>query len=377
MDIGIIGTGYVADYYLGTLRLHPELRVKAITDRDPARRELVGRNWGVPVVDSVEALLADSDIRLIVNLTNPREHAGVSRRALQAGKHVYSEKPVAMAFEEAKELVALARSRGLQIVSAPCSVLSETAQTLWRALQKEVVGVPRLVYAEMDDGFVPKMVYRQWLSTSGFPWPYKDEFEVGCTIEHAAYVVSWLAMWFGPVLEVTAFSAALLPEQVKVPGEALSPADAPDFSVACLVFRNGVVARLTCGIVAPHDHKLTVIGDDGILYTDETWNYRARVFSRKMIRIRRRSMMSPLRTEHPLPPPPFGKPRTRGSQSMDFARGVAELAAAIEAGRECEKLSMAFSLHVNEVVLAISEAQGGRKTRITTDFPALPPGPWL
>lgn len=377
MNIGIIGTGYVADYYLGTLRLHPELRVKAITDRDPARRELVGRNWGVPVVESVEALLADNDIRLIVNLTNPREHAGVSRLALQAGKHVYSEKPVAMAFEEAKELVALARSRGLQVLSAPCSLLSETAQTMWRALKNEAVGVPRLVYAEMDDGFVPKMAYRQWLSTSGFPWPYKDEFEVGCTIEHAAYVVSWLAMWFGPVQEVTAFSAALLPEQVKVPGETLSPVDAPDFSVACLVFRNGVVARLTCGIVAPHDHKLTIIGDEGILYTDETWNYRARVYSRKMIRIRRRSMMSPLRTEHPLPPPPFGKPRTRGSQSMDFARGVAELAAAIESGRECEKLSMAFSLHVNEVVLAISEAQGGRKTSITTDFPALPPGPWL
>ena len=126
---------------------------------------------------------------------------------------------------------------------------------------------------------VHRMQYRKWQSVSGLPWPYKDEFEIGCTLEHAGYYLTWLAAWFGPAATVTSFASVQLPD--KLPGESLA-LDSPDFSVVCIQFASGVVARLTCSIIAPHNHELRVVGDDGVLYTDDCWDYRSPVYSRRM-----------------------------------------------------------------------------------------------
>ena len=338
MNVAIVGCGFVADYYLVTLPLHPELKVLGVTDTNAERADLLSQAYNVAKFASVDAVLQDARVELVLNLTNPRNHYEISKPALLAGKHVYSEKPLAMRMDQATELVELAEAKGLQISSAPCSTLSETAQTLWKGLREQVVGTPRVVYAEMDDGMVHKMQYRKWLSVSGVPWPYKDEFEVGCTLEHAGYVLSWLATWFGPAATVTSFASVQLPD--KVPGETLNM-DSPDFSVACIQFRNGVVARLTCSILAPHDHTLKIVGDLGVLSTHDTWDYRSPVHSRKMVTIRRRTFMNPLRKAHALPPNPYKKVKTKGAQSMDFARGPAELAAAVREGRP-SRLSARF-----------------------------------
>ena len=113
---------------------------------------------------------------------------------------------------------------GLGLASAPCSLLGETAQTVWRALRERVVGTVRLVYAEMDDGMVFRMPYRSWVSAAGVPWPAKDEFEVGCTFEHAGYYLTWFPAFFGPARTVTAFSACLAPDkQTDVPPATRGP----------------------------------------------------------------------------------------------------------------------------------------------------------
>lgn len=374
MNVGIVGCGFVADYYLGTLPLHPHLRVVGVHDRQPDRARLLAARHGVPVVGSLDSMLRDPGVDLVLNLTNPRDHFAVSQAALECGKHVYSEKPLAMSMTEARALVDLATRQGLQISSAPCSLLGECAQSMWKAIRDEAVGPVRVVYAEMDDGMVHRMQYRRWLSASGLPWPYKDEFEVGCTMEHAGYVLSWLAAWFGPARSVTAFASAQVGD--KVPGERLEPPDAPDFSVACIQFEGGVVARLTCSILAPHDHTLRVIGDEGVLYTGDTWDYHSPVHSRRLLTVRRRTFLSPWRRRHRVGPSPFPRPRTRGAQVMDFARGPAEMAKAIAAGR-LPRLNAAFSLHVNEMVLAIHEAtHGGGCVAMTSRFDPLEPEPW-
>ena len=372
MNVAIVGCGFVADYYLVTLPLHPELKVLGVMDKVAERADLPSRSYGVPKFQTLEDVLKDDRVELVLNLTNPRNHYEVSKPALLAGKHVYSEKPLAMQMDQARELVELAESRGLLISSAPCSALSETAQTIWKGLRDETVGTPRVVYAEMDDGLVTLMQYRKWLSVSGVPWPYKDEFEVGCTLEHAGYCLTWLASWFGPASTVTSFASVQLPD--KVPGETLNT-DAPDFSVACIQFRSGVVARLTCSILAPHDHTLKIVGDKGVLSTNDTWDYRAPVHSRQMITIRRKTFMNPIRKSHRLPTP-YKKVKTKGAQSMDFARGPAELAAAVRENRPC-RLSPRFSLHVNEMALAIHWArEQGSTYRLTTTFDAMEPMPW-
>lgn len=373
MKIAIIGCGFVADYYLSTLPLHPELELAGVADIDATRLKQFSEFYNVKTYASTTDLLADESVEIVLNLTNPRQHYDVSKVCLEAGKHVYSEKPLAMAIAEAKELVAMAAERGLQISSAPCSLLGETAQTAWKALRENVVGKVRLVYAEMDDGLVHKMPYQQWISASGKPWPYKDEFEVGCTLEHAGYYVNWLTAFFGPAVSVTAFSSCLVPD--KVTDVVLEPPDTPDFSVACILFESGIVARLTCGIVAPHDHELKIIGDDGILMVHDCWNYGDPVKVQRMLRIRRKVLMNPIKQTIPLVRKPI-QPKTKGAQQMDFCRGVAEMAAAITEQRP-SRMAADVSLHNNELAIAIQNArETGGYYKMTTTFAPVVPMNW-
>ena len=373
MKIGLVGCGFVADLYMRSLEAHPELELVCAADRNPARAEAFAAHWSVPTVDSVDALLADASISLIVNLTNPSEHYTVNRQCLEAGRHVYCEKPLAMDFEQARELVDLAASRGLQLSGAPCSLLSESAQTLWKAIRDQRVGPIRLVYAEMDDDFVPKAPVHKWHSESGAPWPWKDEYEVGCTLEHAGYYLTWLAAFFGPAQSVTAFSSIQVPDK----GQGALDVQTPDFSVACIQFPNNVVCRLTCSIVAPHDHRLTVVGDEGVLTLEDCWFNRAPIRLRKRWVIRRKMLLAPLARKLLLKNPTAGQTSRRGAAAMDFALGIAELAQAIETGR-APLLNAEFSLHVTELALAIQAAgdQGGRY-ELQTQFTPLTPPAWV
>ena len=373
MNIAFVGCGFVADYYAVTLNLHPELNLLGVLDRDNARAERFGRSHDVPVYRSLVELLDDTRVHIVLNLTNPDAHYEISKAALLAGKHVYSEKPLAMHFEEAKELVALAESRGLQISGAPCSLLGETAQTLWKALRENSVGNVYVVYAEMDDGLVHRMPYRKWVSASGIPWPAHDEFEVGCTLEHAGYVLGWLVAFFGPAVSVTAFSSEQI--QDKETGQLLTQ-HAPDLSVACIKFASGVVARLTCSIIAQHDHRLRVFGREGILCVGDTWQYRSPVYKRCFMNFRRRTIVSPYRHYRPLLGRNLPQIKTRGSQSMDFSRGVAELASAIAEGR-ISRLSSRYSLHVTELALAIHNASDrGVCYQVQSSFEPISPMDW-
>jgi predicted dehydrogenase len=374
MRIAIVGCGFVADYYMTTLAGHPELELLGAMDKDGERATRFSSFHKVPIYQTLDDLLQDKKVDIVLNLTNPRNHYSVSKACLEAGKHVYSEKPLAMDMAEATELVNLANDRGLLIVSAPCSVLSETAQSLWKALRENRIGKVRLAYAEMDDGMVHKMQYKRWLSESGVPWPYKDEFEVGCTLEHAGYYVTWLTALFGPAESVTAFSSCLVPD--KVTTVSLLPPDTPDFSVACIKFVSGVVARLTCGLVAPHDHSLKIIGDEGILGINDCWYYEDPIYLKRLITIRRKTFLTPWKNNYPLVKGVGKSIKYRGSQRMDFCRGVAEMAAAIAEKRPC-RLSPMFSLHNNEIVLAIQNAsEFGASYRLTTTFEPIEPMSW-
>ncbi len=373
MRVAIVGCGFVADLYMKTRVGHPRLEVVGAADRDPARAARFADAHGVSAYPSLDALLADPRPDVVLNLTNPHAHFDVSKACLEAGKHVYSEKPLALKLSEAQELADLAERRDLLLSSAPCSLLGETAQTLWKALRDDVVGRVHLVYAEQDEGLVHRMPYRHWRSPSGLPWPWRDEFEVGCTVEHAGYYLTWLPAFFGPARRVTAFSSCVVADKRTDPPLESS---APDFSVAAIEFESGVVCRLTCSIVASHDHSLRIFGEEGILRTDDCWHYGSPVKVQRRFNVRRRAVTSPWKRR--LPPvrkwdPPF---RHRGAQQMDFCRGVAELADSLEEDRPC-RLSTRFSLHVNELVLAISTAgASGASTAISSSFDPIEPMPW-
>ncbi len=386
MRIAIVGCGYVADFYLATLANHPGLEFLGVHDREPARASRIATRHHTRDYGSLDALLADDRVEIVLNLTNPRDHYEVSRLCLDAGKHVYTEKPLATVWDQAVELVERAEAKGLQIVSAPCTVLGESAQTLWKAVRQGTIGPVRLAYAELDDGLIHRENYRAWLSASGNPWPFQDEFEVGCTLEHAGYYVTWLAALFGPAESVTSFAGCQVPGAVKAPGVPLSPADTPDFSCGGIRFASGVVARLTCSIIAPHDHSLRLFGEEGTLSVKECWNFGSPVLLRRWtrwsFRAEKRPVLARLLGLGPRRLPLVRRPDFRydvpGANRIDFCRGVAELADAIQDQRPC-RISTRFSLHINEIVLALQDPQGmGCPRALTSRFdPAtLTPMPW-
>ncbi|MEL6579303.1 MAG: Gfo/Idh/MocA family oxidoreductase [Cyanobacteria bacterium J06621_12] len=373
ISIAIVGCGFVADYYITTLKSYPELKLKGVYDLNFARSQHFARHHGiVDVYQSLDELLGDTEVDLVVNLTNPKSHFEINLACLLADKHVYSEKPLAMELENAEKLVNLAEKRNLHLSSAPCSLLGETAQTIWKALREQVVGKVYLVYSEMDDGLVHKMPYQDWISDSGAPWPYQDEFEVGCTMEHAGYCLSWFPAFFGRAESVTGFSSTLVDDK-----NTAAPLEnnAPDFSVACIKFASGVVVRLTCSIVASHDHSLRIFGDKGVLSTSDSWFYSSPVHIRRLFNIRRKMIVSPIRQKYPLVGSKT-KFKYRAAFQMDFARGIAEIAAAINENRSC-RLSARYSLHVNELVLAIHYAKENNSTyQVKSTFEPIEPMAW-
>ena len=300
-----------------------------------------------------------------------------------------------MDFGQASKLVALAAERKLYLASAPCSVLSETAQTVWKAIKDGAVGKIRLVYANFDDGMIaPKLAPWTWTNGCGVPWPAKDEFETGCTYIHAGYVLTWLAAFFGPAKTVTAFSSCQIPDKgISVDGMA------PDFSVGCIEYGDGIVARVTCGIVAPRDKSLTIIGDEGIIYTDTLRHdagpvYVQHIPARGLLGGIERRMNSVRQWWQSYLPFRLGvgeewhfkrkyafarKPRpwfATTNKLVDFNRGPTELVEAIREKRPC-RLSGELGLHMVEISEALQypERFGGKRT-IHSTFDPIQPLPW-
>ncbi len=380
MTIGIayVGCGYVADFYQLCLQsVSSQITLVGVYDHDPKRLADFSRYHGVRSYGDLDELLTDADVKIVLNLTNPSSHYAISKACLEAGKHVYTEKPLAMELDHARHLLQIAETHGLEIAAAPSSALGAAAQTLWRAVREGFVGRPRLVYAEIDDGLVHRIGCENWRSVSGAPWPAEDEFRTGCTLEHAGYAVSWMAAMFGPVRRVVSYSSLLLPDK-----GAMTPSDytTPDFSVGCLEFDGGVVARVTNSVIAPHDHALRIFGEKGGLTVREIWDFAAPVefqpvlttrFSRlieKKTGYRSTKTLRPVRKER------FARPT--GGANMNFMRGVEEMAEALDAGRR-PRLAGDFALHITEVALALQHPERfGTDYEVSSTFAPMAPMPW-
>src|SRR5262249_38777489 len=155
-----------------------------IFDIDMRRSDTVSRHYGFRVYASFEELLADPKVEIVINLTSVGAHYLVTRRALEAGKHVYSEKPLTKSLDQTKELFAIAHARGLVLTGAPCNLYSDAIATTWKAIRDGAIGKPVLIYAELDDNPAHLMGLERVQSPTGAPFPYVEELQEGCTVEH-------------------------------------------------------------------------------------------------------------------------------------------------------------------------------------------------
>ena len=405
MKIAFVGCGFVFDIYMRTRWAHPELEVAGIFDIDAARAAVVGQHYGYHIYPDYAALLADPAVEIVVNLTNIGAHYAVTKQALEAGKHVYSEKPLTTDVDESRELFALAEARGLIFTGAPCNLFSDAVSTMWKAMRDGAIGKPVLVHAELDDNPVHLMNVEAVRSPTGAPWPYIEELQEGCTFEHVGYHLVWICAMFGPATSVTAFSKALIEHKTDAP---LTPPDTPDYSVACLNFANGVAARITCSFVAPRDHRMRIIGEEGEISGDSYRHYQSPVFLERFSTVSLSARKSYTVRTQPLIARRFGiggrrlkltrqwkshaveaeqgtrlSPkqkliswiRRREIYAQDKLLGIAEMIKAISAGQP-QPLTPDFLMHVNELTLLIQRAgPGGIATTPTTSFAPIMPLP--
>lgn len=146
-NVGIIGMGHISNIYCENLQtVHENTTVLACADVNLEEAKAKAEKWGIPNVLTVEELLARDNIEIVVNLTPPKAHYEITKKALEAGKHVYTEKPLATNIQEANELVALAREKGLLLGCAPETNYGAGVSTAKELLAKGAIG--KVLYAD-------------------------------------------------------------------------------------------------------------------------------------------------------------------------------------------------------------------------------------
>src|SRR5215469_2243358 len=127
MKVGLIGCGNISDIYLSNAKLFRDIEFAAVSSRNVDSAKLQGAKYGLPVL-SVGELIARRDINIILNLTTPDTHAAICLAAIEAGKHVYTEKPLAISLFDGKRVIDAAGARGLRVGCAPDTVLGSGIQ---------------------------------------------------------------------------------------------------------------------------------------------------------------------------------------------------------------------------------------------------------
>jgi predicted dehydrogenase len=195
VHVGLVGAGVISDTYLENLTSFPDLRVDMIADLDPARAKAQASRHGVPSFGSARELLDDPAIELVVNLTVPGAHVEVGLAALEAGKHVWAEKPLALDRPSARKLLDRAQELGLRVASAPDTVLGAGLQTARRAVEAGRIGEPRSALAIFQ-------------SPGPESWHPAPEFLFraggGPLLDMGPYYLTTLVHLLGPIRKVTA-----------------------------------------------------------------------------------------------------------------------------------------------------------------------------
>src|SRR5262249_15952446 len=141
LGVGIVGCGDISQIYLINAKRFRDIRIVGCADLDPAAAKRQADRHGV-VACSVVELLKRDDVDIVLNLTIPEAHAEVSLAAIAAGKHVYSEKPLATTLRDGEQVLAAAKARGLKVGASPDTILGAGYQTARRTVDAGRIGRP-------------------------------------------------------------------------------------------------------------------------------------------------------------------------------------------------------------------------------------------
>lgn len=351
LGVGIVGCGIIAGRYARDIAGYSNVELIGGADIDPERAAVFASDHGCKAYRSVDALLEDDAIELVVNLTIQSAHREIAARSLGAGKHVHSEKPLALAYKDARSLVDLASEKRLRLSCSPMTWMGEAQQTAWKLIRDGRLGTVRAVYAEANWG-------RPESRRSG----YEPFYLVGPVVDLGVYPLTTVTTMFGPVRKVLAFGKVLSPDRTSRDGVSFR-VETPEFVVAVAELGNGVVVRLTANWYVDgrgsKQRGLEFHGDAGSLCVSELTSSDARVEYARFGAAPEAVQL--LRKPH---------------KGTEFGLPVHELADAILHGRP-HRASGEQAAHVVEVLDAIRESVRSRTVvEVGSDFPPPDPAEW-
>src|SRR5579883_2855008 len=237
--VGIIGCGVISSEYFEVLSHFPIVTVVACADLKRERAEAKAAQYHIPRVCSPEGLLAEQEIELVVNLTIPEAHAEIGLAALRAGKSLYTEKPLTVSREEARQLLETAKTRNVLVGCAPDTFLGTPLQTCRRLIDEGQIGQPIAVTACLTthgpEDWHPEPAF--YYQPGGGPM-----FDMG------PYYLTALVNLLGPIRRVVGATKTTYPERVVTsqPNHGAKIAvHTPTHVAGLLDFAGGVIGTIT------------------------------------------------------------------------------------------------------------------------------------
>ena len=276
--IGVIGCGAISKAYLKHAQPFAILDIAACADLDHERAEQRAQEFGVPRACSVDQLLADHSIDLVLNLTVPQAHAPIALRAIEAGKHVYSEKPFAVTPKEGRRVLDAAAAKGVRVGNAPDTFFGAGHQTARRLVDQGVIGRPVAATAFMMSPGV-----ENWHPNAKFFY----EPGGGPLFDMGPYYITDLLQLLGPMTKVCGSTAIAIPQRVIPSPSGAGPGTTievhtPDHVTGSISFANGCIATLVMSFAVVHADlwPLTVFGTNGTLRVPDPNGFDGSVFLR-------------------------------------------------------------------------------------------------
>jgi predicted dehydrogenase len=262
--VGLIGCGAISGAYLSAASHFPVIRIVACADLVREAAERKAAEFGVPRVCSVDELLEDDAIDVVLNLTVPKAHAQVALRALEAGKHTYCEKPLAVMRDEGRRVLQLAASRGLRVGCAPDTFLGAAVQTARKLIDDGAIGRPV--------GFTAF-----YMSRGHETWHPSPEFFYepggGPMFDMGPYYLTALFNLLGPSRRLSGAATITQPQRYSRSPQDFGKSirvETPDHVCGTLEFDSGTAGVIIQSFAAHHPqydhaHPITLYGTDGTL----------------------------------------------------------------------------------------------------------------
>jgi predicted dehydrogenase len=344
VGVGVIGCGVISGAYLKAAQGFPILDIRGLADIVPAAAEARAKEFGLKPI-GIDELLADPQIEIVLNLTVPKAHVEVGLKALDAGKHVYAEKPLAVAFKEGKKLVDRAAKKGLRVGSAPDTFLGGSHQTCRKLIDAGKIGEP-----VGGTAYFMCPGHERWHPAPDFYYQVGG----GPILDMAPYYLTDLVNLLGPVACVAAMTS--MPKKTRTitskprRGQTI-PVEVATHAAGTLQFVSGALVQVSMSFDVPaHRHlPIEIYGSKGTLVVpDPNW------FGGEVEFAAEKDKWVKLKTEVPY------------ADANYRSIGLADMAHAIRSNRP-HRASGELALHVLEVMEAFGRSSdSGKAVSIAT-----------